>query len=119
MSETTPERPFLPRDMSADTVPITAYAAYRGFTDWQEAVAAWRNLTEAKRENWRAATHGAVLASDLERGAHDGDAGSVRQLADARGEVITEMLETFADCIERPDPEFIADWRKRARIEAP
>lgn len=67
------EGPTLPGDVSADTVPITAYAAYRGFTDWQEAVAAWRNLTHAKRENWRAAAEGAVLASDLERraeGAH-------------------------------------------------
>lgn len=55
----------LPGDVSADNYAITAFGAYNGFEDGQQAVAAFRMLTEGERENWRAAADGVRVLGDL------------------------------------------------------
>lgn len=64
--EPQPARPFaLPGDVRDDNFAITAFAAYRGWEDAQQAVAAFRMLTEDERVNWRAAADGVRILGDL------------------------------------------------------
>jgi hypothetical protein len=48
-----------------DMLAVLAYAAYRDLPDAAEAFASWRQMTERKRENWRATVDAVQMATSL------------------------------------------------------